>query len=284
MFRASGDAWSIIKNLTTTDKPGYCHWLNPQGRILFEGFVHPIGDDWLIEIDSALSSQFKRHFAMYSLRKKVVLSEESLLSKVLHVTGPEKPLVADEKSALWLEDKRLLRTKSWRVYCNDDRSVAAQLPQRDARYDTLKILSGCPENASVLSSGKNISLECNLEELGGVSFDKGCYLGQELVSRAHFTGVLRKRLLPVVLGERAAPTEIHDQVIKFLETSARDGSKTVAGEELVDEKGKDCGSIFCVGTEFENLALAMVRLQQVEDKTAIKTKQGGVRVWPMMIK
>jgi folate-binding protein YgfZ len=284
VFRASGsDAWAVIKNLTTIDGPGYCHWLNAQGRILFEGFVEPIEEDWLIEVDAALVPQFKKHFALYSLRKKVSLVDELVYNQVLHVSGSSS-LAA---SGMWFEDHRLLE-KCWRVYCENDREVASQLPRRDSRYDTHKVLSGCAEGVAVLQSGKNFSLECNLERMGGVSFDKGCYLGQELVSRSHFVGVVRKRLMAVVAGTEEPPflgagaKGLRD-AIKFLETSSTPVAPLMsAGMEVVDEKGKECGSVFGVGSEFPNLALAMLRLQQVEERSAMRLKD-GTRIWPLRL-
>ncbi len=285
VFRVSGDAWTVIKNLTTTDGPGYCHWLNPQGRILFEGFVQPHEKDWLIEIDSSVAAQFKKHFALYSLRKKVSLVEEPLFRHVMHVSDDRAG-----KHGLWFEDRRL-RRKCWRLYCENVEDVASRLPQRDGRYDTLKILNGCAENAAVLPPGKYISLECNLEQLGGVSFEKGCYLGQELVSRAHFTGVVRKRLLPVLVGDHLQVKDSDltcsiDDAIRLLEASSSSSSSVLAaanGEELLDEKGKECGTVFCVGKEFPHLALAMVRLQHVEDKSLIRSSKQGIRIRPIRI-
>jgi folate-binding protein YgfZ len=64
-------------------------------------------------------------------------------------------------------------------------------------YQTLRRLAGAPEGAECAGL---IPLECNLTLLRGVAFDKGCYLGQELVARTHFRGLVRKRVLPFVLG------------------------------------------------------------------------------------
>ena len=65
-------------------------------------------------------------------------------------------------------------------------------------YEWQLALLGVPNGMADLPSGEALPLESNLELLGGVSFSKGCYLGQELTARTHFRGVIRKRLLPIV--------------------------------------------------------------------------------------
>ncbi len=285
VWRVSGsDTQIVMNNLATSDKPGFCHMLNAQGRVLFDAFVVPVGDELLVEVDASLAAQFRRHLAMYSLRKLVKVSEEERLRHVLHVSGPRT-----DAAGVWQKDTRLPEG-CWRLYA--EAGAVAGLEQRDARYETVRILSGCAEGAEELGFGKSISLECNLDRQDGVSFEKGCYLGQELVSRSHFSGVVRKRLTPVVVAAEAPPDELmgggsgrsksdlQRRAIEYLEKS---GSKEVAkSETLVDDKGKDCGTVVRWGSEFGQLALAMLRLQYVgSGDQKVFAKDSGARVWPL---
>lgn len=73
------------------------------------------------------------------------------------------------------------------------RHTLGEAKSGDEGYQTLRRLLGCAEGGEAVGL---IPLECNLTLLRGVSFDKGCYLGQELVARTHFRGLVRKRVLP----------------------------------------------------------------------------------------
>lgn len=68
------------------------------------------------------------------------------------------------------------------------------------KYILHKYRLGIGEGTDDHPEGNCLPLECNADLLGSVSFDKGCYLGQELTARIHYTGVVRKRLMPVVLS------------------------------------------------------------------------------------
>mmetsp|Transcript_5799 Transcript_5799/g.10426 ORF Transcript_5799/g.10426 Transcript_5799/m.10426 type:complete len:472 (+) Transcript_5799:174-1589(+) len=86
----------------------------------------------------------------------------------------------------------------------NDEIYRTNLHVSETVYRGLRILHGVPEGTSGDSSdfaGNPLPLECNLDVLNGVSFDKGCYVGQELTARTHFTGVIRKRILPFVIGK-----------------------------------------------------------------------------------
>jgi folate-binding protein YgfZ len=69
-------------------------------------------------------------------------------------------------------------------------------------YDVHRFRLGVGETAAEL--GGEVALECNLDGLHGVSFTKGCYIGQELTSRTHFRGVIRKRVMPFTLPAAGA--------------------------------------------------------------------------------
>ncbi len=71
-----------------------------------------------------------------------------------------------------------------------------------------------------LHAGEAIPLEYNLDGLGGISFDKGCYVGQELVARTHWSGAVRKRLMPFALrpsdGAVLCCLELHSSLVRIL--------------------------------------------------------------------
>ncbi len=297
VWRLTGrDVWTVLNNLATNDKAGFCHWLNPQGRVLFDAFVVPAGDDFLVEVDASVEQLFRRHLGMYSLRKDVKATAEPRFKHVLHVTGFQTAA-----PGIWQRDTRLW--DAWRLYSETGQGLEG-LPRRDVRYETARLLRGCAEGAAELGIAKAISLEWNLDRQGGVSFEKGCYLGQELVSRSHFSGVVRKRLTPVVVAESSPPEsllfggegkskeELHSEAIAFLSSvgnvaanvGAVKAGDAAAVETIVDAKGKECGSVIRRSGEFGQLALAMLRVQYVGSREEqLSLKDGGARVWPLNI-
>lgn len=68
----------------------------------------------------------------------------------------------------------------------------------NALYDYARTLAGIPENPPQIISGSSIPFECNMDLLNGIDYNKGCYIGQELVARTHYRGAVRKRLMPLV--------------------------------------------------------------------------------------
>lgn len=79
-------------------------------------------------------------------------------------------------------------------------------PVPDEVYTERRFRLGVAEGSSEIPSGAALPLEYNLDALNGVSFSKGCYVGQELTARTHFQGVIRKRLMPLrLLGGAGSP-------------------------------------------------------------------------------
>ncbi|KAL7484973.1 hypothetical protein ACHAW6_010575 [Cyclotella cf. meneghiniana] len=112
-------------------------------------------------------------------------------------------------------------------------------PHAPGTYSVLRKLSGIAEGSELTS---RTALECNQEFLNAVSFSKGCYLGQELTARSQFTGVVRKRILPVMIVETEMEVPrpwIMASMIQ--ELGEKDGTKKIFGltdEETADGKDK----------------------------------------------
>jgi folate-binding protein YgfZ len=116
-------------------------------------------------------------------------------------------------------------------------------PEGEAEgYDAARIAAGLADTSADLGSGEFFPHEANLDQLGGVNFRKGCYVGQEVVSRMEHRGLARSRILPVVL-EGAAPLK---------GTDIRSGEKQVG--TLLSSSGSS--------------ALALIRLDRLADATA----------------
>jgi folate-binding protein YgfZ len=141
---------------------------------------------------------------------------------------------------------------------------AATTPPPLVTYQTLRRLAGAPEGAECVGA---IPLECNLTLLRGVAFDKGCYLGQELVARTHFRGLVRKRVLPFVLrdssgsgsgsGVGALPASRALQLPRALAVRA-----CAVGDSLVALPGGEVvGRVVVAPDGASPVGLALLRLQ-----------------------
>lgn len=102
------------------------------------------------------------------------------------------------------------------------------------------MILGIPESAAEL--GSQFPLNMNLQHLNGVSFEKGCYIGQELTQRTYFTGAIRKIALPfMTLGDSGTKIDIES----FTPASYVDlgFNLSLKGEEIKDVKGKKLGKV-----------------------------------------
>ena len=112
-------------------------------------------------------------------------------------------LMANAAGHHWMGDPRLPDLGARTILpagCIPPGKVVAPEAFKDLRFRL-----GVPEGCSEVPSGEALPLEYNLDALNGVSYTKGCYVGQELTARTHFRGVIRKRLMPVSFL-RASPS------------------------------------------------------------------------------
>lgn len=228
------EAGHFLHNLLTSDidhlqdgQPAYAALLTPQGKILFDMFVLRRGSDFLIDCAAGQRADLLKRLAMYRLRAKVEIAPRDDLA--VAVSPAELPGgYRDPRTA----------AIGWRMIAAAQGT--AQVPAQG--YDAARIALGLADSEADLGPGEFFPHEANLDQLGGVSFRKGCYVGQEVVSRMEHRGTARSRILPVVLEGDAPPRG----------TDIRSGEKQVG--TLLSAAGRN--------------ALALVRLDRLAEASA----------------
>jgi folate-binding protein YgfZ len=198
VLRLSGrDRATFLQGLVTADilglAAGASRWaalLTPQGKILFDFLVVEQGDGTLIDCARDQREELTKRLAFYKLRAQV--SIEPVPGMAVAAVLPEARI--EPPSAILFADPRLSEMGS-RAFIADDRVSALNADASD--YRARRIVLGVPDTVEDIGSGALFPHEANLDQLGGVSFTKGCYVGQEVVSRMEHRGTARSRILPI---------------------------------------------------------------------------------------
>jgi tRNA-modifying protein YgfZ len=231
------DALNWLQNLITPDIESQplgsaiaAALLTPQGKILFDFRVLKAADQSLIlECRTEIAPALVQRLTMYKLRAKLTI-------------GNAQPaqIAVDNESGTW-HDLRFA-TPVWR-------SVTVGAGGDRAPYDALRIEHGVAESGSDYALGDYFPHDVNLDQTGGIGFRKGCYVGQEVVSRMQHRGTARRRLV-IVEGAQDLPVR---------------GTMVMAGD-------RDIGTI---GTVAGKRGLAIIRLDKAAE-AAVPVTAGGV--------
>jgi folate-binding protein YgfZ len=226
---AGADRVSFLQGLVSNDtarisleRAVYAALLTAQGKYLHDFIMIEVGAAIWLDCEAARLGDLKRRLSMYRLRAKVTLDERPDLA-VAAVFG-EAPLgLRDDPGSarpfgdgVALVDPRLaalgarviLSRERIRGALTEEGAVEADF----AEYDRLRLSLGVPDGSRDLVLDKSILLESGFDELNGVDWNKGCYIGQELTARTKYRGLIKKRLFPVrVDGPAVEPGAIITQ-------------------------------------------------------------------------
>ena len=176
------DAKSFLQNLVTNDVTKlnnniiYSALLTPQGKLVTDFFLVDSGRAILMDVNSKASDSLLKLLSLYKLRAEVIVEKTDIKVSTGIQNKPQKAL----------EDPRHPKM-GWRYYGSED------LSENNIDWDKLRIENLIPEFGKELSSGSYI-LEYGFENLNGVDFKKGCYIGQEVTARMKHKSKLRKGL------------------------------------------------------------------------------------------
>ncbi len=204
----------LISNDTTKVAPDRAIWaalLTPQGRFLNDMFVADAGDGTLLmETERERAPALARKLGLYKLRSKVTVEDRSAAMDVAVVFGPGVQALLPFDGAVAFVDPRLpdLGVHVLAPAGGAEALLAARgiAPAPVDAYDALRLELGVPDGSRDLIVEKALLLENGFDELNGVDWQKGCYMGQELTARTKYRALIRKRLLPVrIEGALPAP-------------------------------------------------------------------------------
>lgn len=187
------DVASFLQGLVSSDVKGalpvWTALLSPQGKVLFDFFVWPSGADLLIDCESAAADALAKRLAMYRLRRMIEIARDE------HVAVHWEAHLGDGGA----DDPRLSALGQRWIAPVDEADQPA-----DAAWKAHRLALGVTEGQAELGSDRTLWLECNAAELHGVSFDKGCYVGQENTARMNWRQKVNRRLVVVPL-DRSHP-------------------------------------------------------------------------------
>lgn len=193
------DAEHFLQNILTTDldalgngeaKPGAL--LTPQGKILFDFLISRAGENaFRIECRADVSDDFIRRLMLYKLRAKIEIAKSE---QTLVTVAWGKESIASESDSTAVADRRFGDEGVTRFYAGtaDTGDIAA--------WQAFRIAHGIAESGPDYALGDAFPHDVLLDEMGGVGFKKGCYVGQEVVSRMQHRGTARRRVLIVEAG------------------------------------------------------------------------------------
>ncbi|TNE61857.1 MAG: folate-binding protein [Alphaproteobacteria bacterium] len=240
LIRLSGEGVrDFLQGLVTNDvrkaasgQAVYAALLTPQGKFLFDMIIMADGDDLLLDVEAERKADLFRRLMMYRLRAKIDITDESETLSVWAVFGdaPATGLVVPDPRAADL---------GWRLVLPAGTTPDGTPLPMDA-YEQKRLSLGVPDSSRDMQVDKYFWLETAAERLNGVSFTKGCYVGQELTARMKHRTTLKKLLVPITVA----------------------GGAPEAGTPVLTSDGKDAGE---VRTTCSENALAYLRLEYQAD-------------------
>lgn len=276
LIRARGpDTRTFLQGLISNDvnnvSPSqaiYAAFLTPQGKYLYDFFVAEIDGTLYLDCEAARLDEFLKRLKMFKLRADVDLSDASDQMTVAVIFGDgaaascglaETPGTATGfAGGVAYTDPRLaaagVRTVLPAAGAADALAASGAQTSTPENYDAHRLALGLPDGSRDMVIDKAILLESGFEELNGVDWNKGCYMGQELTARTKYRGLVKKRLLAVAVdGPLPEP-----------------GTQVTAG-------GKDAGEI---RSGRDGRAIALLKLEAVANGEELTAGNATLRPDP----
>ena len=262
---AGDDARKFLNGLITSDiakmtpaRPGFAALLTPQGKIIVDFMIAEApaedGGGFFLDCPRALAGTLVEKLNFYKLRAKVIcedLSEVLGVMAILNGSGDSEYGLSYPDPRLPKLGRRIMLPPHLAAEAAAD--LGATLVDADV-YEAHRIALGVPRGGLDFMYSDTFPHEADMDQLNGVDFDKGCYVGQEVVSRVEHRASARSRVVPIAYDEFAPSSGLP-----------------------ITANGKQVGLL---GSTAKGRGLALLRLDRVEDAVTSGTalEAGGITI------
>ncbi len=186
---ADEDVAGFLQGLVTNDVTGalpvWAGLLSAQGKVLFDFLVWRDGADLLLDCEADAAAALARRLGLYRLRRRIAIAADP--ERAVHWSAAAQDGAAPDPR---------LASLGWRWLA----AAAADDAPADEAWQAHRLALGVAEGRAELGDGETLWLECNADQLQGVSFTKGCYVGQENTARMNWRQKVNRRLVVVPLA------------------------------------------------------------------------------------
>jgi folate-binding protein YgfZ len=246
VIKVTGEAEAFLQKLVTnnvlhmkTGEARYAGLLSPQGKLLFDFLIVPLPEGaeagYYFDCVKAQTADLVKRINFHKMRAKITVEDVSETLGVAAFWGQETPQAPD---GVAFKDPRA-DVLGYRLIA-PHAILATLAPQAEEAYESHRVTAGVPKGGIDFVYGDTFVHEANFDAVHGVDFKKGCYVGQEVVSRVHFRKTARKRIVKVHFdGPPPAP-----------------GSEILYGEIAIGSIGSISGSEGLVTLRLDRLEAA----------------------------
>ena len=221
------------------DRGVWAAFLTPQGKYLHDFFLAADGESILLDCERARADDLRKRLRRYTLRSDARVEAADDLAVAL-ASAPPAP--ADGAAACFPDPRH--REAGYRLvgpHSAIARALAAAgLAAADPLdWDRRRLALGLPDGSRDLEAERSTLAEANADLLGGIDWEKGCWMGQEVTARMHYRGLAKRRLTPMCVDgpipARGAPVERDGRPVGECRSSAGDLVMVLARTEAIDE-------------------------------------------------
>ena len=257
------DARTFLQGLISNDvqkvsnkQAIYSAFLTAQGKFLHDFFITVLGSTLYLDCEASRIQDLLKRLKIYKLRSNIeiqIIENFEILAlfgtnslKILDL--PQNVGAAKSfESGIIYTDPRLTAAGARCIIPKDSLQKVITLGFVEASFESYqrhRISLGLPDSSRDMEVEKSILLESGFEELNGIDFNKGCFMGQELTARTKYRGLVKKRLIPISI----------------------DGATPSPGE-VIKQDGKNVGELRSISGD---LGIAIIRLEALEKDVSLK--------------
>ncbi len=201
------DKFSFIQGIISNDaeilkkNSIYSSILSPQGRFISDFFLSSINDSLFLEVDKKDEQEIIQKLKMYKLRSDVELIVEKNISIYLISNDSEKIIEKLKSDFYCFDDPRYKKFfKRLYIFNNVDEFILETFSLKkvsDYDFNNLRLKYSIPDFSFDATKNKSLLLEMRFDELNGISWTKGCYMGQEITARMKYRQLMKKKLFKI---------------------------------------------------------------------------------------